>query len=116
MKKQIGIYACHCGTNIAATVDCQGLARFFQSSPGGKIARDYQYLCSDPGQDLIKNDIRELGINRVVIAACSPRMHEATFRNALALKQARIGRQITADAGDQKTGRTCCELVNPPPL
>ena len=84
MKKQIGVYICHCGTNIAATVDCQELVQFFGSLPGVKVARDYRYLCSDPGQDLIKKDIRELGIDRVVIAACSPRMHESTFRNALA--------------------------------
>ena len=84
MNKQIGVYICHCGTNIAATVDCQGLVQFFGSLPGVTVARDYRYLCSDPGQDLIKKDIRELGIDRVVIAACSPRMHESTFRNALA--------------------------------
>ncbi len=84
MKKNVGVYICHCGTNISATVDCQELVQFFGSLPGVKIARDYRYLCSDPGQDLIKKDIRELGIDRVVIAACSPRMHETTFRNALA--------------------------------
>jgi heterodisulfide reductase subunit A len=84
MNKQIGVYICHCGTNIAATVDCQQLVQFFASLPGVTVARDYRYLCSDPGQDLIKKDIRELGIDRVVIAACSPRMHESTFRNALA--------------------------------
>ncbi len=83
MKKEIGVYICHCGTNIAATVDCEGLVRFLRSLPGVKVARDYRYLCSDPGQDLIKKDIRELGIDRVVVAACSPRMHETTFRNAL---------------------------------
>ena len=69
MAKQIGVYVCHCGTNIAATVDCGELIHFFASLPGVKVARDYRYLCSDPGQDLIKNDIRELGIDRVVIAA-----------------------------------------------
>ena len=84
MAKQIGVYVCHCGTNIAATVDCGELIQFFASLPGVKVARDYRYLCSDPGQDLIRRDIRELGIDRVVIAACSPRMHETTFRNALA--------------------------------
>jgi heterodisulfide reductase subunit A2 len=83
MKKKVGVYICHCGTNIAATVDCQQLVQFFASLPGVKIARDYRYLCSDPGQDLIKKDIRDLGVDRVVIAACSPRMHETTFRNAL---------------------------------
>jgi heterodisulfide reductase subunit A len=83
MKKQVGVYICHCGTNISATVDCAGLTEFFGSLPGVKVARDYRYLCSDPGQDLIRKDIRELGIDRVVVAACSPRMHEATFRNVL---------------------------------
>jgi len=86
MKKQIGVYICHCGTNIAATVDCSELARFASTLPGVGVARDYRYLCSDPGQDLIKKDIRELSIDRVVIAACSPRMHETTFRNAISLE------------------------------
>jgi heterodisulfide reductase subunit A2 len=83
MKQKIGIYICHCGTNIAATVDCNELARFCGTLPGVRVARDYRYLCSDPGQDLIKKDIRELSIDRVVVAACSPRMHEVTFRNAI---------------------------------
>src|SRR5512136_3040519 len=83
MKQKIGIYICHCGTNIAATVDCQELTHFAGTLPGVKVARDYRYLCSDPGQDLIKKDIRELSIERVVVAACSPRMHEMTFRNAI---------------------------------
>jgi len=83
MNKKIGVYICHCGTNIAATVDCEELARFAGTLPGVKVARDYRYLCSDPGQDLIKNDIRDLSIDRVVVAACSPRMHEVTFRNAV---------------------------------
>jgi len=83
MKAQIGVYICHCGTNIAATVDCNELALYSSTLPGVKVARDYRYLCSDPGQDLIKKDIRELSIDRVVVAACSPRMHEMTFRNAI---------------------------------
>jgi heterodisulfide reductase subunit A len=83
MKTNIGVYICHCGTNIAATVDCCELVSFSGTLPGVKIARDYRYLCSDPGQDLIKKDIRELSVDRVVVAACSPRMHEMTFRNAL---------------------------------
>ena len=83
MKQKIGLYICHCGTNIAATVDCSELAQFCSTLPGVKVARDYRYLCSDPGQDLIKKDIRELSIDRVVVAACSPRMHEVTFRNAI---------------------------------
>ena len=83
MKQKIGVYICHCGTNIAATVDCNELARFSSTLPGVQVARDYRYLCSDPGQELIKKDIHELSIDRVVVAACSPRMHEMTFRNVL---------------------------------
>jgi len=83
MKQKIGVYICHCGTNIAATVDCQELSHFVGTLPGVKVARDYRYLCSDPGQDLIKKDIHDLSIERVVVAACSPRMHEMTFRNAI---------------------------------
>ncbi len=83
MKKPIGVYICHCGTNIASTVDCQELASFATTLPRVKVARDYRYLCSDPGQDLIKKDIHELSLERVVIAACSPRMHETTFRTLL---------------------------------
>jgi heterodisulfide reductase subunit A len=83
MKPKIGVYICHCGTNIAATVDCEELVRFSKTLPGVKVARDYRYLCSDPGQDLIKKDLRELSLERVVVAACSPQMHETTFRNLL---------------------------------
>ncbi|MDI7261067.1 MAG: CoB--CoM heterodisulfide reductase iron-sulfur subunit A family protein [Thermodesulfobacteriota bacterium] len=83
MNKKIGLYICHCGTNIAATVDCEELVRFSSTLPGVRVARDYRYLCSDPGQDLIKKDIHELYLDRVVVAACSPRMHETTFRNLL---------------------------------
>ena len=75
MKQSIGVYICHCGTNIAATVDCNELAQFSSTLPRVKVARDYRYLCSDPGQDLIKKHIRELSIDRVVVAACSPKMN-----------------------------------------
>ena len=80
---KIGVYICHCGLNIAGTVDSAGVARYAATLPHVVIARDYKYMCSDPGQDLIKNDIKELGINRVVVASCSPRMHELTFRKAV---------------------------------
>jgi heterodisulfide reductase subunit A len=78
---KIGVYVCHCGLNIARTVDVQDVANYAGSLPRVKVARDYRYLCSNPGQDLIKTDIKELGLNRVVIASCSPRLHEVTFRN-----------------------------------
>ena len=84
MKSQprIGVYICHCGVNIAATVDVEQVAQFAATLPGVVVARNYLYMCSDPGQGLIQQDIEERGLNRVVVASCSPRMHEPTFRAA----------------------------------
>ncbi|MCD6391119.1 MAG: FAD-dependent oxidoreductase [Dehalococcoidia bacterium] len=79
---KIGVYVCWCGLNIAGTVDSEEVARYAGTLPHVAVARDYKYMCSDPGQDLIKNDIKRLGINRVVVASCSPRLHEPTFRKA----------------------------------
>jgi heterodisulfide reductase subunit A2 len=84
MEPKIGIYICHCGSNIAATVNVEEVTEFAKNLPSVAIARNYKFMCSDPGQELIKNDIKELGINRVVVASCSPRLHEPTFRRALA--------------------------------
>jgi heterodisulfide reductase subunit A len=81
-KIKTGVYICHCGTNIAATVDVVDVAKFAGDLPGVAVARDYTYMCSDPGQELIKKDIRDLGLNRVVVASCTPLMHEPTFRRA----------------------------------
>ena len=83
MGDRIGVYICHCGTNIAGVVDCPRVAERAAGLPGVAIARDYPYLCSDPGQALIRADIEQLGLERVVVAACSPRLHEPTFRAAL---------------------------------
>lgn len=80
---RIGVYLCHCGINIKATVDVAKLTKFAEKLPDVKVARDYLYLCSDPGQNLIKKDLEEFQLDRVVVAACSPRMHELTFRNVL---------------------------------
>jgi heterodisulfide reductase subunit A len=77
-----GVYICHCGLNIAGTVDVEEVARYAGTLPNVVVARDYRYMCSDPGQALIKDDIKNLGLNRVVVASCSPRMHEPTFRRA----------------------------------
>jgi len=82
MEPKIGVYICHCGSNIAGTVDTTEVARFAQDLEGVVVARDYKFMCSDPGQELIKKDIKELGLNRVVVASCSPTMHEPTFRRA----------------------------------
>jgi heterodisulfide reductase subunit A len=75
---------CHCGTNIAGAIDVASLTRFAAGLPGVAVARDYKYMCSDPGQELIRQDIRGFGLNRVVVAACSPHLHEKTFRQAVA--------------------------------
>lgn len=81
-KIRTGVYVCHCGTNIAANVDVKSVAEYTQELDGVILARDYTYMCSDPGQDLIKQDIQERNLNRIVVASCSPLMHEPTFRRA----------------------------------
>ena len=81
---RIGVYICHCGINISATVDVAAVTRQAMQLPGVVVARDYTYMCSDPGQMLIKNDIKEHNLDRVVVASCSPRMHELTFRATVA--------------------------------
>ena len=83
MASRIGVYICHCGTNIDGVVDCHAVAERASCLPGVTVTRDYSYMCSDPGQALVRKDIEELGLDRVVVAACSPRMHEPTFRAAL---------------------------------
>ncbi|MBW7919357.1 MAG: CoB--CoM heterodisulfide reductase iron-sulfur subunit A family protein [Anaerolineales bacterium] len=85
VQERIGVYVCHCGTNIAGTVDVQQVAEWAATRlkrRGVVIGRDYKFMCSSLGQELIENDIKELGLTRVVVAACSPHLHEATFRNA----------------------------------
>ena len=81
-EPRIGVYVCHCGFNIAATVDVEAVRDVAASQPNVVEARDYEFMCSNAGQDLIKRDIEENGVNRVVVAACSPLMHEPTFRAA----------------------------------
>jgi heterodisulfide reductase subunit A len=80
MKPKVGVYVCHCGINIASTVNVEAVTEFARRLPNVVVARNYQYMCSDPGQALIKQDIEELELDKVVVAACSPRMHEPTFR------------------------------------
>ena len=79
---RIGVYVCHCGTNIAGAVDVDALTEYAAGLPGVTVSRSYKYMCSDPGQELITEDIAEQGLDRVVVAACSPSLHEATFRLA----------------------------------
>jgi len=81
---RIGVYICHCGTNIAGVVDVDSVTKFATGLEHVVIARNYPYMCSDPGQELIGEDIRQLNLDRVVVASCTPLMHETTFRRACA--------------------------------
>ena len=81
-EERIGVYVCHCGTNIAGIVDVADVAQWAEKQPGVVVSRDYKFMCSSPGQELIEDDIKELGLTRVVVAACSPHLHEPTFRGA----------------------------------
>jgi heterodisulfide reductase subunit A len=80
---RIGVYVCHCGTNISRTVDVAEVARHAGAQSGVVLAREYKFMCSDPGQEMIQKDIQAQGLDRVVVAACSPLMHEPTFRKAV---------------------------------
>ena len=82
-KPRIGVYVCQCGSNIAATVDTETVAQFAEGLDNVVLTRVNKYSCSDPGQNAIRQDIKEHKLDRVVIAACSPRMHEPTFRRTL---------------------------------
>jgi len=80
---RIGVFVCECGSNIAGSVDCDALAEFAKDLPNVVFTVKNTYTCSDPGQEEVKRNITEHKLNRVVIAACSPRMHEQTFRRCL---------------------------------
>jgi heterodisulfide reductase subunit A len=82
-EERIGVYVCNCGTNIAKMVDVEAVAASAREIPGVALASSYKYMCSNPGQEMIVKDIEEHQLTRIVVASCSPRMHEATFRGAL---------------------------------
>ncbi|BBO82190.1 hypothetical protein DSCO28_27560 [Desulfosarcina ovata subsp. sediminis] len=82
MSIKIGFYICHCGINIAHKVRVQEVADFIRTLKNVVVSRDYKFMCSDPGQEMIETDIRTHGLNRVVVASCSPRLHEKTFQGA----------------------------------
>ena len=82
--QRIGVFVCHCGTNIAGTVDVKAVAEALSHEPGVVISQDYQYMCSEAGQNLVKDAIKEHKLTGIVICSCSPRMHENTFRKAAA--------------------------------
>ena len=83
-EARVGVYICHCGTNIAGMVDVEAVSNYASRLDNVVVARHYAYMCSDPGQSLIKDDIKNEGLDRVVVASCSPLMHEPTFRKACA--------------------------------
>jgi len=81
---RIGVFICHCGLNIAGTVDVERVADEIREYPGVVYSVDYKYVCSDPGQDLIKEAVAEHDLDGIIVAACSPTMHEVTFRKTAA--------------------------------
>jgi len=81
--KRIGVFVCHCGINIAGTVDIKRVVEAVKNFPGVVYVEDYKYMCSDPGQNLIREKIKSEKLDGVVIAACSPTLHEKTFRNTV---------------------------------
>ena len=83
MNIRIGFYVCHCGINIAGMVRVEEVAAYARTVKNVVISRDYKFMCSDPGQELIEKDIRDYKLNRVVVASCSPRLHEKTFQSVL---------------------------------
>jgi heterodisulfide reductase subunit A len=83
-EPRIGVYICHCGVNIAATVNVEEVAKYAEKLPNVVVAKHYVYVCSSPGQSMIKDDIKEHKLNRVIVASCSPTMHEPTFRRVVA--------------------------------
>ena len=82
MSKRIGFFICHCGVNIAGKVRVEEVSEFARGLKNVVVAKDYKFMCSDPGQDMIEKDIREMDLNRVVVASCTPRLHEKTFQGA----------------------------------
>jgi heterodisulfide reductase subunit A len=83
-RARVGVYVCHCGTNIAGTVNVEAVSDYASTLNNVVVVRHYAYMCSDPGQSLIKDDIKNEKLDRVVVASCSPLMHEQTFRKTCA--------------------------------
>ncbi len=83
-QRKIGVFVCHCGTNISGKVNISEVLDFSSKLDDVEVAVEYKFMCSDPGQELIKQNIKEKNLDRVVVASCSPLMHESTFRNVTA--------------------------------
>ncbi|MCP4756761.1 MAG: FAD-dependent oxidoreductase [Proteobacteria bacterium] len=125
MSGKIGVYVCHCGINIAGKVRVEEVAEYAGTLNNVVVARDYKFMCSDPGQELIEKDIRELDLTRVVVASCSPRLHEKTFQGACQraglnpyfFQQASIREQVSwvtedPDAATRKAKTLAAAAVN----
>ncbi len=108
------MYVCHCGSNIAGVIDVEALADWAAELPHVALSRHYKYMCSDPGQELVKRDILEHNLNRIVVAACSPNLHEPTFRraaenaglNRFLVQMANIREQVAWVTDDQEAAYT----------
>jgi len=105
---RVGVYICHCGGNISDVVDVEAVAAEAAKLPNVVVSRDNTFMCSDPGQQLIADDIEDLGVDHVVVAACSPRLHTTTFRGVLeragknpyVYQNANIREQVSWSTGD----------------
>ncbi|EKQ52544.1 MAG: 4Fe-4S protein, partial [Methanobacterium sp. Maddingley MBC34] len=82
-EPKIGVYTCHCGINIGGVIDIEAVKEYAATLPNVVVSEEYKYFCSDPGQDMIQQDVKDGKVNRVVVAACSPRLHEPTFRRCV---------------------------------
>jgi heterodisulfide reductase subunit A len=109
-KPRIGVFVCHCGVNIGGVVSVEELVEYAKTLPDVVFATDYKFMCSDVGQTLIKEKIHEMNLNRVVVAACSPRMHEPTFR--LVLKEAGLN-QFLFDMANIREHSTWVHMREP---
>jgi heterodisulfide reductase subunit A len=118
--RKVGVYICHCGGNISDHVDVQKLADGVRGCPGVKVARTNMFMCSDPGQELIQEDIKSGKIDRVVVASCAPSLHETTFRGAIKraemspylYEHANIREQVSWVHDGEKATRKATALVS----
>ncbi|MCF8045842.1 MAG: FAD-dependent oxidoreductase [Desulfarculaceae bacterium] len=125
MAARIGFYICHCGINIAGMVRVDEVARYISELENVVVAKDYKFMCSDPGQEIIEQDIKDHDLNRVVVASCSPRLHEKTFQgvcarsglNPYSLQMASVREQVSwvtdnMDTATSKAKTLCHAAVN----
>ena len=110
---KIGVFVCHCGSNIGATVDSAAVAKIALDYPDVVFAEDSMYTCSEPGQDNIVEAIKKHGLDGVVVASCSPRMHESTFRRTV--ERAGLNRYMFELANISNTFRGSAATAKPTP-